>query len=364
MFRPLELGRLFGIQIRASWTFVLVLAALFFAAGQGGRLESAWSTFVVLLLAVLMHEVGHALCAQRFGIQVVDITFWPLGGMARMSAVPESPRIEAWIALAGPLTNLLAALLVLPPLLIQVGSPLVSSDDAWWLRFLAENFWIHLSLGVFNLIPAFPMDGGRVLRSLLATRHTWLQATEQAVRVSRYVTLLLFLAGFLYAPRMLPILAIVALFLWWEGFAELTQVRLRRASEFFGLDPNAGAAETMAEVRHSARPAAGTNNAEIGTDQWASATQAAYGAEASAHPTAASPGSQGPGAPAGAAPSDSSQAPPPLAEQGFFAPARRPVLWSVEPCLQRGRRHGFDAEVLRLLEAFPGPLRARAIESP
>jgi Zn-dependent protease len=364
VFRPLELGRLFGIQIRASWTFVLVLAALFFAAGQGGRLEAAWSTFVVLLLAVLMHEVGHALCAQRFGIQVVDITFWPLGGMARMSAVPESPRIEAWIALAGPLTNLLVALLVLPPLLIQVGSPLVSSDDAWWLRFLAENFWIHLSLGVFNLVPAFPMDGGRVLRSLLATRHTWLQATEQAVRVSRYVTLLLFLAGFLYAPRMLPILAIVALFLWWEGFAELTQVRLRRAAEFFGIDPNAGAAETGGEARHSAWQAAGTNPAEIGRDPWASAPPAAQAAASPAQTTAASPGLAEADKPVGAAPSDSLQAPAWPPEEGLSAPARRPVLWSVEPCLQRGRRHGFDAEVLRLLEAFPGPLRARASESP
>jgi Zn-dependent protease len=358
VFRPLDLGRLFGIQIRASWTFVLVLAALLFAAAQGGRLESGATTFVVLLLAVLLHEIGHALCAQRFGIHVVDITFWPLGGMARMSEVPESPRIEAWIALAGPLTNLAVVALALPPLLIQLGTPLVGAEDAWWLRLLAETFWIHLSLGVFNLIPAFPMDGGRVLRALLATRHSWLQATELAVRVSRFVTLGLFLCGALFMPRLLPILVIVALFLWWEGFSELAQVRLRHAAEFFGL----GGAR-MAEAT-TASPGLDGGFAEQRQTPFTVADTAPDQRrfhDSGRPPTGFETRN---GAVSTAADGLASAAPdtPALDAHSPHPAARRPQLWSLEPCLQRGRRHGFDAEVLRLLEAFPGPLRARAVD--
>jgi Zn-dependent protease len=343
VFPPLELGRLFGIRIRASWSFVAVLAAVLFVAGQGGVLSSGWLTFVVLLAGVLLHEIGHALCAKRFGIQVLDITFWPLGGMARMSEVPESPRVEAWIALAGPLVNLAVALLTAPLLAYAGDGPFSGSQAGLWPRFLYSTLWIHLSLGLFNLVPAFPMDGGRVLRALLGLRFSWLQATEAAVKVSRFTTLALLLFGLLRAPQLGLVFLIVALFLWWEGFSELTQVRLRHAQEFFARATGAarGAAADSAFAPEGAVRAPGDRPASTPPPVAQAPAQSAglFGAAAL------------PGEPIGAG-----------AAGGLANGARRPALWSLEPLLQRGRRHGFDPEVLRLLEAFPGPLRTRALE--
>lgn len=343
MFPPLELGRLFGIRIRASWSFVAVLAAVLFVAGQGGVLSSGWLTFVVLLAGVLLHEIGHALCAKRFGIQVLDITFWPLGGMARMSEVPESPRVEAWIALAGPLANLAVTLLTAPLLAFADDSQPWGSQAGLWPRFLYSTLWIHLSLGLFNLVPAFPMDGGRVLRALLGLRFSWLEATEAAVKVSRFTTLALLVFGLLRAPQLGLVFLIVALFLWWEGFSELTQVRLRHAGEFFARA--AGAASAAAP-----RGGFATQDAVRSGGTQPDPIQEPSGA--TTHRSAATLGAE-------ASPLD-----PPLAAApgGVANRARRPALWSLEPLLQRGRRHGFDPEVLRLLEAFPGPLRARALE--
>lgn len=354
MFPPLELGRLFGIRIRASWSFVAVLAAVLFLAGQGGLLQSGWLTFVVLLGGVLLHEIGHALCAQRFGIRVLDITFWPLGGMARMSEVPESPRVEAWIALAGPLVNLGVALVAGPAVWLAGAGEVAGADAGLGLRFLQSTFWIHLSLGLFNLVPAFPMDGGRVLRALLARRFSWLQATEAAVKVSRFTTLALLLLGLLRLPELSLVFLVLALFLWWEGFSELTQVRLRHAGEFF--------------ARASGADRAGAGSGPIGTAAGFGGPTG-RGSEPAADPEppdapperslggfGARPGPVGGGetAPLTAVATDGSAA--------HTASARRPALWSLEPLLLRGRRHGFDPEVLRLLEAFPGPLRARVFE--
>lgn len=361
MFPPLELGRLFGIRIRASWSFVAVLAAVLFLAGQGGLLQSGWMTFVVLLGGVLLHEIGHALCAQRFGIRVLDITFWPLGGMARMSEVPESPRVEAWIALAGPLVNLGVALVAGPAMWLAGAGEVAAADAGLGLRFLQSTFWIHLSLGLFNLVPAFPMDGGRVLRALLARRYSWLQATEAAVKVSRFTTLGLLLLGLVRLPELGLVFLVLALFLWWEGFSELTQVRLRHAGEFFARASGAARAGAGSASGPIGSGAGFGGPADRGFEPAADREPPGAPPERSRGGIGARPDAAGSGAVGGG------ETPPPRAAAAegpaaSAASARRPALWSLEPLLLRGRRHGFDPEVLRLLEAFPGPLRARAFD--
>ncbi|MCB0000786.1 MAG: site-2 protease family protein, partial [Anaerolineales bacterium] len=173
----------------------------------------------------LLHELGHSIVAQSFGIRVLDITFWPLGGMARMSQIPENSRIEGLIAIAGPAVNFVLAGASLTFLLLPGIAGSAVGDLA--LVFLLFN----VALGGFNLIPAFPMDGGRVLRAILGRKGDWVRATEGAVRVGRFFALLMFLSFFVTWN---PVLPLIALFVWWTGQQELLAVRLRHATAGFG----------------------------------------------------------------------------------------------------------------------------------
>ena len=219
-----RIGRLFGIDIRVHWLFLVIvfvflqlteypLIALLGAAG--------------LLGSLLLHELGHSLMARHFGIQVLDITFWPLGGMARMSAIPEVPRIEGLIAIAGPAVNFVLAGLALP-VLLAAGAAQSAALANLALTFIVVN----LMLGGFNLLPAFPMDGGRILRALLGLRFDWLRATEVAVRVGRVMAFLLVVAGIASSQCVLPF---IGAFVWFAGTKELIWVRMRHgASPFAG----------------------------------------------------------------------------------------------------------------------------------
>lgn len=226
MFGSLELGSLYGIRIRASWTFVALLVLLLLT---GDSAESV-ASIALLLASVFLHELGHALVARSFGIQVIDITFWPLGGMARMSEIPERPRVEAWIAGAGPLVNLGLAL---------VSLPFVWAFERGGAPGLASIFFaINLALGLFNLLPAFPMDGGRLLRAALAVRVDWVAATEYAVRVGRYMAFAVVVLGVWFMwPLGLFVMPLVGLFVFFAGASELIQVRLRHGRSPLGGGP-------------------------------------------------------------------------------------------------------------------------------
>src|SRR5262249_4290694 len=153
-----------GIDVFVHPTFLLLLL-----------LPEVWSGGALTLLllvsvfgCVLLHEFGHALMARRFGIETEDITLYPIGGVARLRRLPRAPRAELWIALAGPAVNFaivgaltLLSAIGLEDLVIDAGFGLVAG-------FVEQLWWVNLILGVFNLIPAFPMDGGRVLRALLS----------------------------------------------------------------------------------------------------------------------------------------------------------------------------------------------------
>lgn len=214
----IPVGRLFGIPIRLHVVFVLLFGVLVAQTyvSDGGEMAAQFAMqFALVFLFVLLHELGHCVVAQSFSIHVLDITLWPLGGLARLSTTPHLARVEFAVAIAGPAVNFALAALCLP-----LARALPQLDE--WLQFA---FWINCVMGGFNLIPAFPLDGGRVFRAALARQLSWLAATRVAVRVARGLALVLFLAG-LAAPGAFG-LTIVAVFVFVSAGSELRAAEAR-----------------------------------------------------------------------------------------------------------------------------------------
>ena len=191
----LQIGRLLGVRVFVHWSFLLILLAVVaLDEGSGSRpliLGLLW--IVAIFGSVLLHELAHCVVAQRDGVVVDDILLLPIGGVSQMREIPKDPGEELGIAIAGPLTSLalavgfgLVALLVgarlWPPTLLA-GS---------WLARLA---WLNLLLGAFNLLPALPMDGGRVLRAGLAMHESRSAATHQAVKIARVLAVAMIAVG-------------------------------------------------------------------------------------------------------------------------------------------------------------------------
>ena len=198
-----QIGRIMGIPLQFHWTFLLVGLWLLYDSWETG-VGVQWDNFqwlltwvVTVFLAVLLHELGHALVASHWRIDTQKIVLYPIGGGAFLERMPEDPWQEISIALAGPMVNFLLAALVAPfiwwggnanlPLLFQLflnpHGNIVVFDAATWEYVVVVFFILNLLLGAFNLIPAFPLDGGRVLRALLSKYFTRTQATIIAGRV-------------------------------------------------------------------------------------------------------------------------------------------------------------------------------------
>lgn len=236
--RPWLLGRLAGIPIRLQ----PLLLALVMVLSLSRALAEGWQVGVLTLLvllvvtaSVLLHELGHALVARRLGVGVVDITLWPLGGVAVLNRMPEDPGVESAIALAGPLVNFsIAALALLAAIGLGVlaGSLGFPANAALNITsLLAVLLWVNLVMGLFNLLPAFPMDGGKILRSLVSRRRGWLAGTELACGIGRAFGWGMVLFGWTYSLSF-PLLG---LFLLYAGKRELLLVRMRHAPETVGL---------------------------------------------------------------------------------------------------------------------------------
>src|SRR6266566_2375127 len=175
----LPIFRIAGIQLRIHVTFVLLIAWLAFGYyAQGGSPAAEGVIFVLLLfLCVVLHEFGHALAAKAFGINTPDITLLPIGGVARLERMPEEPKQELLIAVAGPAVNVVIAF----GLFVAGGSQaFLNPSNVEGGGLIAQLLTINILLLLFNLLPAFPMDGGRVLRALLATRLSYARATQVA----------------------------------------------------------------------------------------------------------------------------------------------------------------------------------------
>ncbi len=221
-----KLGRLAGIDISMHATFVLLLVwvAISHYVRRHRMIDAASGVaFIVALFGiVVLHELGHALTARRFGIRTRDITLLPIGGVARLERMPELPRQEIAVALAGPAVNL-----ALAALLAAIVAPTVWSDVDWFASdFLSRLVWANVGLAVFNLVPAFPMDGGRVLRALLAMAGDPASATRRAAKIAQAIAIVFALLGF-YGGN--PLLVLIAVFVWMSAMAEAGAVMLRSA---------------------------------------------------------------------------------------------------------------------------------------
>ncbi len=210
----LHLGRWLGIDVYLHLTFLLLLAfmglAQGMAAGSAGAALGSVLYLACLFVCVLLHEYGHALAARRYGIATRDITLLPIGGVARLERMPEKPWQELVVALAGPAVNVVIALGLWAGLFLRTSWQLPSELGVVGGGFLERMLVANVFLVVFNLLPAFPMDGGRVLRSLLAMRMGHARATGIAAAIGKGMAVLFGLAGLFGQPMLL----LIAVFVW------------------------------------------------------------------------------------------------------------------------------------------------------
>jgi len=221
----ITIGRIGGTAIRLHITFILFLMWIGISGFRAEGYRSALSTVIFILLVfacVLAHEFGHILMAKHYGIKTPDVTLWPIGGIASMERIPEDPWQELPVALAGPMVNVaIAALLMFFGGLALGDFPNAVVTSASLLPQLAL---VNLSLVVFNLVPAFPMDGGRVLRALLAMMLGPQRATEIAARLGQGFAFLFVLLGLFYNPM----LSLIGLFIFIAASAELRVSQIHR----------------------------------------------------------------------------------------------------------------------------------------
>lgn len=210
-FIPGSIGTvtLFGVPVRFHFTFVLLLVFLLFI-GIGAKQSGAFTALYILALfaSVLLHELGHTLAARHYGIRTIEIVMFPIGGVSRPERQPK-PREELLVAVAGPLVNLVIGLALLGWVFSTVGiqamERLAEPTDA----NLAERIGLgNLALCFFNLLPAYPMDGGRILRSFLALRRPIEEATRVAAAAGQGLAFLLGLGGLLWGNFMLMFVAL------------------------------------------------------------------------------------------------------------------------------------------------------------
>jgi Zn-dependent protease/CBS domain-containing protein len=223
----LSLGRVAGIQIYVHWTFLILIGYIVYAnLKQGmGTVDILWSILFILTLfaCVTLHELGHALAAKRYSIKTSNITLLPIGGVAQLESMPEKPKEELVVALAGPLVNVVIAGVLFPLLRVSGGL-----DDLDVTRFSHHNFLpslmvVNIWLALFNMIPAFPMDGGRVLRALLSFRFERHIATRIAASIGQLLAIGFVFIGFFSNPFLIFIG--VFIFLGAQGEAQYAQAR-------------------------------------------------------------------------------------------------------------------------------------------
>jgi Zn-dependent protease len=223
------IGRFAGIDVKVHATFALILAwvALSHWRGEGSvaAILGGLAFILALFFCVVLHEFGHALTARRYGVKTRDIILLPIGGVARLERIPDDPRQELWIALAGPAVNVAIAIVLAFWLQLTGGWQPVEELTVSGGSFVERLLIVNLFLVVFNLIPAFPMDGGRVLRALLGLKLDYVRATQIAASIGQALAL-----GFGFLGLFTnPFLVFIALFVWIGAGQEASLVQTKSA---------------------------------------------------------------------------------------------------------------------------------------
>ena len=223
-----SLGKLFGVEIKLHGTFLLLLAFVAISGLlKGGTTQALLSLAlsVVIFGVVVCHEFGHILAARKYGIKTRDVILSPLGGMARLERLPATPKQEIVVAAAGPAVNLVLAGL---GMLLMPYFPTNSAGGAFLVALTGWFVTMNLVLLGFNLIPALPMDGGRILRAFLSKRQGHLKATETAAKVARWSALLMAVYAVFSGQLML---LVIAGFVFVMSWLELLQAKMRSTQQ-------------------------------------------------------------------------------------------------------------------------------------
>jgi len=224
-----KLGNFAGIDVYVHATFLLLLGWVGFSHWieheSWAQVASGILFILAIFLFVVLHEYGHALTARKFGIKTRDITLYPIGGVARLERMPEKPIEELWVALMGPAVNVvlaagLFAYLYLTSSLVPLGELTIASGS-----FIERLMTVNITLVLFNLIPAFPMDGGRVLRAILAMNMDYVKATQIAASIGQGLALLFGLVGLFGNPMLL----FIAFFIWIGASQESNATQMKNA---------------------------------------------------------------------------------------------------------------------------------------
>jgi Zn-dependent protease len=222
-----KLGRFAGIDVFVHATFLLLIGwvgySYWLEHHNWGEVLNGILFILALFLCVVLHEYGHALTARRYGIKTRDITLYPIGGVARLERMPDKPIEELWVALMGPAVNVVIAAVLFAYLFVTNGLAPITNLTIASGSFLERLMVINISLVLFNIIPAFPMDGGRVLRALLALRLEYVRATQIAATVGQGMAFLLGFIG-LFSD---PFLLFIALFVWIGASQEAGMVQMK-----------------------------------------------------------------------------------------------------------------------------------------
>jgi Zn-dependent protease/CBS domain-containing protein len=254
----IKLGRVFGINVQMHFTFFLILIWGAFNFGGGDGPLYGLLVTVALFTLVFLHELGHSVAAMAYGIRVQDITLLPIGGVARLERMPEKPSQEFVVALAGPAVNIILAIILAPIVfgLASAGSGpfvLTMRSEAGLLGLLTFLLTANVSLAIFNLLPAFPMDGGRIFRAFLGLFLDFERATGLAVTVGRVLAVGLGIFGIITGQFFL---ALIALFIFTasgqEGAAVIAKSRLRNVRAGQALNRNTVSLSPNATVGQAA----------------------------------------------------------------------------------------------------------------
>ncbi|MHC4749642.1 MAG: site-2 protease family protein [Planctomycetota bacterium] len=224
-----KIGRFAGIDVFMHFTFLLLVgwvALLHWRQGQSIPAVVAGVAFIlVVFLCVVLHEFGHALTAKRYGIKTRDIILLPIGGVARLEKLPTNPLQELWVALAGPAVNVVIAAGLFVWLKITATFEPMQMLTVTTGPFLERILAVNLFLVAFNMIPAFPMDGGRVLRAILATRKEYSRATQIAASIGQGIAVFFGFIGIFYNPLLL----LIAFFVWIGAAQESSMAQMQSA---------------------------------------------------------------------------------------------------------------------------------------